>query len=195
MKRMSAFRILPLALVCLLAAPPLASQKPAPRRGGQWLGIGVGSGFGRVSCPICQANRKGSISGYVKAGGTLNRRTLLGMEANGWMRSDDGADELMVALAGSAYWYPNSRKRLFYKAGIGVMHYKTDDGPNRLTSTAFGPQLGAGYDVPIGPSVSVTPFANWLIASLGGELTFNGERFRDDVGLMLVQLGVGVTWH
>jgi hypothetical protein len=195
MKRMSTHRFIPLALICLLAAAPLASQQPAPRRGGQWLGIGVGSGFGRVSCPICQANRKGSISGYVKAGGTLNRRTLLGMEADGWMRSDDGADELMVALAGSVYWYPNARKRLFYKAGIGVMHYKTDDGPNRLTSTAFGPQLGAGYDVPIGPAVSVTPFANWLIASLGGELTFNGERFRDDVGLMLLQLGVGVTWH
>lgn len=194
MRHMISLRILPLALVCLVAAEPLASQQPA-RRGGQWLGFGVGTGFGRVSCPICQANRKGSISGYVKAGGTLNRRTLLGMEASGWMRSEDGADELMVALAGSVYWYPNSRKRLFYKAGLGVMHYKTDDGPNRLTSTAFGPQLGAGYDMPISPSVSVTPFANWLVASLGGELTFNGDRFRDDVGLMLIQLGVGVTWH
>jgi hypothetical protein len=179
---------------CALGVLPLAAQQ-APRRSGQGLGVGIGMGVGRVTCAICQSNRNSSLSGYLKAGGTLNRRMLVGLEVNGWMRAAGGADELILGLAGSAYWYPNPRKRLFYKGGIGVMHYKTDDGPNRLTSTAFGPQLGAGYDFPISPSVSVTAFGNWLIASLGGELTFNGDTFRSDVGLMLIQFGAGVTWH
>jgi len=193
-------RTLKLALILIAGAvvvPPLAAQQSAPpaRRSGQWLGFGLGTGIGRVSCPICIANRGASVSGYLKGGGTLSRRMLLGLEANGWMRSAGGADELLVALSGSLYWYPNPRRRLFYKVGVGAMHYQTDDGPNRLTSTAFGPQLGAGYDIPLSPTVSLTPFANWLVASLGGELNANGSKFRDDIGLMLIQIGAGITWH
>jgi hypothetical protein len=180
-----------------LSLPALAAQQPkaGPSRGGQWLGLGVGSGWGRVTCAICESNRTTSITGYVKAGGTLNRRFLLGVEADGWMRSADNVDEFLIGLAAQLIFYPNPRKRLFYKAGAGMMLYQIDDGPGRLTSTAFGPSVGAGYDLPVSPNVSFTPFASAFIASLGGEIKFNGERLRNDGGLTLIQLGVGVTWH
>ena len=181
----------------VLTSGSLAAQRPnaAASRGGQWLGFGLGTGMGRVSCPICESNRHTSISGYVKAGGTLSRKFLLGVETDGWMRRTDDVDEFLLGLAAQLYYYPNQRKRLFYKAGLGIMLYQIDDGPGRLTSTAFGPNLGAGYDLPISPSVSFTPFASVFVASLGGEIKFNGDRIRDDIGLMLVQVGVGITWH
>jgi hypothetical protein len=182
-----------LAALALFVVPGSAQQ--APRRSGQWMGFGVGGGFGRVSCGICDANRKGSVSGYLRGGGTLSRRLLLGLETNGWTRSVDGVDEFIIAVSGALYWYPNPRKRLYYKGGLGVMLYQIDDGPGRVASKAFGPNLGAGYDIPLRPGVSLTPFVNWLVASLGGDAKFNGSTVRDDVGLMLLQVGVGLTWH
>lgn len=180
-----------------LAASALAAQQPGTgsNRGGQWLGIGVGGGWGRVTCAVCASNRQTSIAGYVKAGGTLSRRFLLGVEGDGWMRSDDNVDEFLIGIAAQLYFYPNPRKRLFYKAGAGMMLYQIGDGPGRLTSTAFGPSVGVGFDMPASPAVSFSPFASAFIASLGGEIKFNGERIRNDGGLMLIQLGVGVTWH
>jgi len=179
-----------------LSVSPLAAQANAgANRTGQWLGIGLGTGLGRVTCAICESNRHTSISGYFKAGGTLNRRFLLGVETDGWMRRADNVDEFLLGLAGQLFFYPNPRKRLFYKAGVGVILYQIDDGPNRLTSTAFGPNLGAGYDLPISPTVSFTPFASVFLASLGGEIKFNGNPIRSDIGLTLIQVGVGVTWH
>lgn len=159
------------------------------------MGLGIAPGLGRVSCAICRANRDVSFSGYVRAGGTLSRRLLLGAEMSGWLSREASVDEYLASLAATFFWYPNARRRLFYKVGVGVMLYQTDDGPNRLTSTAFGPVLGAGYDVPLSATVSLTPFASWHVASLGGELKYNGSTFRDDLSLMLIQVGAGVTWH
>jgi hypothetical protein len=179
-----------------LAAGSLAAQTGTrSNRSGQWLGVGIGSGWGRVTCTVCDANRGGSLSGYLRVGGTVNRRFLLGVESDAWMRSVDNVDHFMIGVAAQLYYYPNPRKRLFYKAGLGMMMYQADDGPGRVTSRAFGPNLGAGYDLPISPSVSFTPFASVFVASLGGKIKFNGETFRDDGGLTLIQLGMGVTWH
>lgn len=183
------------ALVITTSTLAAQGANAGANRNGQWLGFGLGTGVGRVSCPICEANRHVSISGYVRAGGTLSRRFLLGVETDGWMRSAEDVDEFLLGLAAQIYYYPNPRKRLFYKAGFGVLLFQIDGGPDRLTSTAFGPNLGVGYDLPISPTVSFAPFASVFVASLGGEIRANGSPIRDDIGLMLVQVGVGVTWH
>ena len=172
-----------------------AQGRPASNRSGQWLGFGLGLGMGRVSCAICVTNRNTSIAGYFKAGGTLNRRFLLGVEGDGWTRAEDDVDEHLLGLAVQLFYYPNPRKRLFYKVGLGAMLHRMDDGPTRLSTTAFGPTVGAGFDLPMSPTVSFTPFASVFVASLGGKIKANGETVRNDVSLMLIQLGVGVTWH
>jgi hypothetical protein len=184
-----------LAAVILATGSLAAQSRPASNRSGQWLGFGLGLGMGRVSCAICNTNRNTSISGYFKAGGTLNRRFLLGVEGDGWTRAQDDVDEHLLGLAVQLFYYPNPRKRLFYKAGVGAMLHQMDDGPTRLSTAAFGPTLGAGYDLPVSPTVSFSPFASVFVASLGGKIKANGETVRNDVSLMLIQLGVGVTWH
>jgi hypothetical protein len=180
------------------ASKPAASAKPTPasNRSGQWLGVGLGSGWGRFSCEaVCEANRGAAISGYFRVGGTLSQKFLLGVETDGWMRGVEEVDHMMLGVAAQLFFYPNPRKRLYYKAGVGVLFYQASDDEGRVTTQAFGPNLGAGYDVPISGSVSLTPFASVFIASLGGDINFNGEQLRSDGGLMLVQLGMGLTWH
>ncbi len=182
-----------------LTAGSLAAQKQKtkanPNRSGQWIGFGIGPGVGRVGCDICETNRRTSFSGYFKAGGTLSRRWLLGVETDVWMRGANGVNELLAGLAGEFYFYPNPHKRLFYKGGPGVLFYQATDGDGRLSSTAFGVNFGAGYDMPMNKSVSWTPFVSLWIASFGSGINFNGEPVLDGVSLMLFQTGVGVSWH
>ena len=184
-----------LAAVFLGTGSLAAQSRTVSNRSGQWLGFGLGLGMGRVSCAICNTNRNTSISAYFKAGGTLNRRFLLGVEGDGWTRAEDNVDEHLLGLAVQLFYYPNPRKRLFYKVGLGAMLHQMDDGPTRLSTAAFGPSLGAGYDLPVSPTVSFSPFASVFVASMGGKIRANGETVRNDVALMLIQLGVGVTWH
>lgn len=183
------------ALALAAGALPAQRSKVTANRSGQWIGFGFGPGVSRVGCDICTSSRPGSISGYFKAGGTLSRKVLLGVETDGWIHNSDAVDEYLVGLAGEVYFYPNPRKRLFYKAGLGVMRFQMDDGQNRISSTAFGANLGAGYDLPYSRAVSFTPFASIFVASLGGGIEFNGDRIIDGNSLMLIQLGMGVTWH
>ncbi len=179
------------------------SKKPAAssqanvgsNRAGQWLGVGIGSGWGRFTCEVCEASRGASVSGYFRVGGTLSSKFLLGVEADGWMRGVEDVDHFMLGVAAQLFFYPNSRKRLYYKAGLGIMLYQASDEDGSVTTQAFGPNLGAGYDIPISGAVSLTPFVSVFIASLGGDINFNGEQFRSDGGLLLAQLGMGVTWH
>jgi len=187
--------------VLALAAGALSAQKSNPKtkvtsnRSGQWIGFGFGIGVPHVGCDICTSSRPGSLSGYVKVGGTLSRKVLLGVESDGWIHNSDEVDEYLLGLAGMVYYYPNPKKRLFYKAGLGGLRFQMDDGPNRLSSMAFGINLGAGYDYPYSRSVSFSPFVTVFVASLGGGIEFNGEPAVESNSLILLQLGMGVTWH
>lgn len=188
-----------------LSAGILGAQKPktssstkpgvATNRTGQWLGIGLAPGWGRFTCEICEASRGAAISGYFRVGGTINPKFLVGLETDGWMRSVDEVSHFMLGVAAELFFYPNPRKRLYYKAGVGILFYQADDGPGQVTTQAFGPNLGAGYDIPVNGALSLTPFVSVFIASLGGDINFNGEQFRSDGGLLLAQLGLGLTWH
>ena len=53
-----------------------------------------------------------------------------------------------------------------------------------IRSDGFGGTVGAGYDIRLGDNFSLTPFGNLL---------FGG--FEDDSIIIVVQLGLGVTWH
>ena len=194
------------ALVAIaLPSGSLGAQKPkassaakpsaATNRAGQWLGIGLAPGWGRFTCEICEASRGAAISGYLRVGGTINSKFLVGIEGDGWMRSVDSVSHFMLGVAAELFFYPNPRKRLYYKAGVGILFYQADDGPGQVTTQAFGPNLGAGYDIPVSAALSLTPFVSVFIASLGGDINFNGEQFRSDGGLLLAQIGMGLTWH
>jgi hypothetical protein len=186
-----------LAACVALGANPLAAQRQASRPG-MWLGGGLGLGWARVNCRICGANRGHSLSAYAHVGGRISNQVLLGGEIEGWLRNsntDQGrpGDEMMLAYSVVTYWYPSRRYLYYLKGGLGMVTYRIDDGTDRLTSSALGPQVGAGWELPVGAHFSFIPYVNLLFASTGAEIKFNGSPFLDNASLELFQIGLGLA--
>ncbi len=160
-------------LAVLLAGS--ASAQQAQTRQGFWIGGGLG--YGSLGCDGC--DRVGAPSGYLKLGGTLRQNILLGVETNGWTKSEAGARLTMGNVSGAIYWYPMTTNGMFVKAGAG---YSVLD--NSFASTSgFGLLGGVGYDVRVSRNLSVTPVANWFRGSFDGG------------SANVLQIGLGVTSH
>lgn len=168
------------------------SLDPSHRQG-LWMGAGLGAGFDRVFCEICDGSVQAGWSGYLRLGGTVSPRLLLGGELTGWLRGQEGVTQSMGAVSFVAYWYP-ADTNLYLKGGGGVIGFRSADGEDAVTSTTFGPTLGLGYEQLVSPKVSVVPFFHVLVAP-SGTLRFNGDEVISGVGFVLWQGGVGVTIH
>jgi hypothetical protein len=162
------------AFFAVLLASSASAQK-AQTRQGFWIGGGLG--YGSLGCDGC--DRVGAPSGYLKLGGTLRQNILLGVETNGWTKSELGNRLTMGNVSGAVYWYPMTTNGMFVKAGAG---YSVLD--NGFASTSgFGLLGGVGYDVRVGRNLSVTPVANWFRGSFDGG------------SANVLQIGLGVTSH
>jgi hypothetical protein len=157
------------------------------------MGAGLGAGFDRVFCEICDGSVQAGWSGYLRLGGTVSPRILLGGELTGWLAGREEATQSMGAVSFVAYWYP-ADTNLYLKGGGGVIGFRSADGEDAVTSTTFGPTLGLGYEQLVSPKVSIVPFFNVLVAP-SGALRFNGDEVINGVGFVLWQGGVGVTIH
>ena len=165
-------------LTVLLASTSFAQQ--AQTRDGFWIGGGLG--YGSLGCEGC-TDRTGAPSGYLKLGTTLRQNVLLGIETNGWTKSEFGARLTMGNVSGAVYFYPMASTGLFVKGGAGysILDASTDIGSG--SESGFGMILGAGYDVRVTRNLSITPVANWF---RGG---FDGGSAN------VLQIGLGVTSH
>jgi len=183
------------ALLALTASVSLAqqSQQRAPSGGdGLWIAGGLGSGWARVACEICQTDRGTDFSGFLGVGGRLNRRMMIGAEASGWLHSEGNINESMWGVSAVAYWHPVNRRGFMWKAGIGLMQYKNADDQDALTSTAIGFQVGTSYVIPVTQRLAAVPYLNLSLAPFGGEVKFNSATILDRASLSLVQVGIGV---
>ncbi|MGH9896109.1 MAG: hypothetical protein ACREA0_29790, partial [bacterium] len=109
----------------------------------------------------------------------LRENILLGVETNGWTKSEGGVSLTMGNVSGAAYWYPMATNGLFVKGGVG--YSILDDG--FANESGFGLLAGLGYDVQVGRNLSITPVANW----------FRGGY--DGLSANVLQFGLGVTSH
>jgi hypothetical protein len=165
-------------LTVLLASTSFAQQ--AQTRDGFWIGGGLG--YGSLGCEGC-IDRTGAPSGYLKLGTTLRQNILLGIETNGWTKSEFGARLTMGNVSGAVYFYPMASTGLFVKGGAGysMLDASTDVGSG--SESGFGMILGAGYDVRVTRNLSITPVANWFRGSFDGG------------SANVLQIGLGVTSH
>ena len=178
----------------LTLAQPLSAQGGSERQG-TWFGFGLGTGWTHVTCELCDADRQRALSGNVKFGFTLSPSVLLGAEVNGWFQSEENIDELLGSFSGVVYWYPLSRGHLQLKGGLAVLKYRISDEDNLITTTAFGPELGAAYEIRITRQVSLDPYLHAIITPSTAELRSEGTRVIGGVGLSLLQLSLALTWH
>jgi hypothetical protein len=167
------------ALLAVLLATTANAQQ-AQTRQGFWIGGGLGYGSMGISCDGCaDSDRLGGVSGYLKLGATLRPNILLGVETNGWTKSEFGQTVTMGNMSGAAYWYPMSTNGLFVKGGVG--YSIVDDG--FANESGFGLLAGLGYDVRVARNLSITPVANWFRGSFDG------------ASANVLQIGLGVTSH
>jgi outer membrane protein with beta-barrel domain len=161
-------------LLALAMATTAQAQEAAPRQG-FWIGGGLG--YGSLGCEGC--DRLSGFTGYLKLGGTVRQSLLLGVEMNGWGKSEFGQTITMGNLSGAGYWYPLGSGGLFVKAGLG--YSVLDDG--FTSETGFGLLGGLGYDVRITRNLSLTPVANWYSGSF------------TPGALNVLDIGIGITSH
>jgi len=171
-----------------------ASDAEGQRREGQFLSVGLGGGFDQVTCSVCAGTPKTGLTGFVRFGGTLNEKTLLGAEFDGWTRGDEGIRQYLGSLMGVAMFYGGPQEAFYFKLGAGAVGFRASEDGEALTSLAPGATAGVGYDYPITETLSITPFANFVLAPFAG-LNMNGESAVSGATLALLQGGLSLTWH
>ena len=190
-------RVLTMLLMCAVTAISLEAQsvRRTNSRQGFWIGLGAGGGSVGADCVGCTSDRTSGFSGYVRLGGTVSRKILLGGETNGWFHSESGVNENLGFASFVLLFYPSAAGAFFLKVGAGGMKYKADDGVDEITATAPAGSLGLGYEFRAGRMFSVVPYFNAL-GSSSVRAKFNGITIStNDIRVNLVQLGIGVTWH
>ncbi len=183
-----------LGAVLFLATPDSGQGQTTPVRDGQWLGVGFGGGFDQVSCDICSGDPKSGFAGYVRFGGTLSSRLLIGAEFNGWTRGEESIRQYLGSLSAVLLWYTRPDGSFYVKGGLGAVGYRAAEDGDALTALTVGGQVGIGYEYRIGDNLSLAPFANLVLAPSAG-LSFNGDHATGGATLALLQGGLGLTWH
>lgn len=180
MKRLSGFMVVAAMALLLVPQSSAAQSRPQTREG---FFIGFGFGWGSLGCKDC-GDREAGVSGYLKLGGTVNEKLLLGFESNGWAKEQNGVTLSQGNASAVAYFYPTAESGFFLKGGLGVSTLKLDvSGFGSGSVTGSGLVIGLGYDARVGDNFSLTPFANLVTGSF------------DNGSTNVIQAGLGLTWH
>jgi hypothetical protein len=149
-------------------------------RSGFFIGLGLGYGSLDITCDGCEVDREGGLSGYFKLGGAVSSQVLLGVESNGWYKSEEGTSITFGTLTGSVYLYPSPAANFYLRGGAGLATFAVEDFD---TETGFGWSVGLGYDIPIGRKSALTPFANLSFGHI------------NDATVNVLQAGLGINWY
>lgn len=189
-------RSIALAAVALMATSALQAQHRGGylARKGMWWGIGAGYGSMGISCSFCGTDRETGLSGMFGIGGTMSPHLVLGLETNGFYKTDNGIDIVDGQAGLSGHYYPSPTGNVFIRGSVGVSHLSLDDGTDKVTATGVGVGLGVGYDLYIGRTVSITPYFNYLLA-LSGNGKANGVDSGEKVHPNLWQVGASLMFH
>ena len=172
------------ALVALAVAlaPAAASAQGHPQtREGFWIGFGLGYGSLGFECSGCSNDREGAFSGYLKMGGVLSSKLLIGGETNGWTKDVGGSTVTAANASVVLYFYPSASGGFFLRGGLG---WATLDVEGFGSETGPGGVFGIGYDVRVSPKMSLTPVLNFAAGALENDFKQN-----------VVQIALGLTWH
>jgi outer membrane protein with beta-barrel domain len=174
-----------LLVALLVAATPAAAaaQGHPQTRQGFWIGFGLGYASLSFSCSGCSGS-EGGLGGYLKMGGTLSPKLLIGGETNGWAKSENGTTVTAGNASAAVYFFPSPSGGLFLRGGLGVATLSASNGGSSASQSGFGATFGLGYDIRVGTNMSITPVANYNWGNLGSGVKQN-----------VVQLAVGLTWH
>jgi hypothetical protein len=176
-----------------LAATVAAAQHPQVRQG-FWIGFGFGYGSSNVSCDGCgSSSRESGGAGFVKLGGTLSDKVLLGGEINAWTKSSGGLTAELGNVSFAGYLYPQPKSGFFVKGGVGFASTRLHNS-GTASATGFGFVVGLGYDIRVGTNISITPVGNFYFGS-DGDLKESGTTLETGWKHNVYDFGLGITFH
>lgn len=192
------------ALTTVLTAALLvaaAADARAQSRRGVFGGLGLGLGTARVTCPGCPdvfQKRQNSPTLGMRLGTTVNGYVALGAELNRWSITDDfDRHTRLLDVTGSVYVYPD-QVGFFFKAGAGLsratLEPRSDIAGVTTQASGLGLMAGAGYDIPVGRILAVTPMITYWRGS-PGDLTIDGVTRQRNVKHNVLEMNVGVTFY
>jgi len=169
-----------IVLALLVLGVSVSSAQHAQTRKGFWIGFGFG--YGSYTCTGCGST--GSVSGYLKMGGTVSPHLLLGGETNGWTKSESGTTLTAGNASFTAYYYPQPAGGFFLRGGAGFSEIRASNGGSSASQSGVGATAGLGYDVRVGANTSITPVFNFVWG-------------HPDSGFSqsIIQFAVGITFH
>lgn len=172
------FMALPLALVAMLSIPADA-QNPQTRQG---FFISFGFGAGSLGCDDCGDERESGVNAYLRLGGTLSQRLLIGGEVNGWSKTEDDVTLTVSNVGPVIMFYPSANGGFFLKGGLGLSNISLELGNFTIEDDGIGVTLGLGWDARVGKNFALTPYFDILTSS------YEGGNFNQ------IAFGLGFTW-
>jgi len=186
----------PAVLLTLLILPAATaagqdSDRPPVAHRGFWIGFGLGGGYNFSD--FAQDNRAG-VGGFLRMGGTVSQKVLIGGEVSGWGRDIGGGMFSEAGATAIVMFYP-AGPGAYVKAGAGFAGWavSTSVGSTTTTTTAggFAGTLGAGYDLRIGNNLFLTPSLDFLFHTLESD----NAAFPNISSGAVVLFSLGLTWH
>src|SRR5262245_24335698 len=176
-----------------------ASAGAEPYRSGFWFGFGAGYGSARLDCDGCgEPDREGSVSGYVRLGGTLNRHVLLGVRGNAWTKERDGTRVTLGNGSGTITLYPGAYSGFFLEAGFGVSWVDTSVREGAfdvsVSKAGFGFTSSLGWDLRVGRNFSLTPSLSYYYGH-PGDISLDRVVVLADVSQSVWEISLGLTFH
>jgi hypothetical protein len=168
----------------VMTAGSAAAQGNPQTREGFWISFGFG--YGSLGCDDCEdeedEDRLSGGSGYLRMGGTLSQRLLIGGEINVWGKEEGNVSFTVSNITPVLIFYPSADGGLFLKGGLGLANADVELGPLSGNESGVGLTLGAGYDARVGRNFALTPYFDIAVSSFDG-ISFNRYSF-----------GLGFTW-
>lgn len=161
------------------------------RHQGFWIGFGIGGGVN--TAPDVADDKRGGGAGYLRLGGTLSQRWLLGGEISVWGRQDDtilGDNSVSLTRSNATFtamFFPSENGGFFIKGGLGGANVEQRVGTDKDSKQGVGTTLGLGYDIRLGRNLYLTPNLDALVQTF--------ETVDENTTNTLVLLTIGLTWH
>lgn len=152
-----------------LAAQTGAGYDAGPAvRSGFHFSIGAGGGAAGITCEGCEFNADNALNGFsgvVRIGGAVSPHVVLGLEGMGWIRNDAPVERRIASASVTLLLYPSASAGFFLKGGVGYMRAVIENDAAWIASDGIAPQVGIGFDIPLGGGLALTPYVNGLIST------------------------------
>lgn len=177
------------------AAPTSAADGAPPVRKGFFIGGGFGYGSAGIDCDGCSTDRESGPVAYIRLGGTINPHLRIGVESNGWAKTEFGVDEQIGFLTADLYVYPSVSNNFWIKGGVGLATGKESNDFDEAKATGVGIAAGIGYDWNVGGGNFVfVPFATYL-RQLSGKIKADGVDTGISANTDVFEIGLGLGFR